>query len=178
MSERTFLSLFGSLFPRALDTGQWFSPSVCTSSFFMNAPRGLTWRRTIGSVWGAEANLRELKSVKERKRTRTNHHCLVYPALKQNSPELVAEFHQPIILWSLTLKKKAKKDRKYESKNVLESISLVCLPIWLFIPSEQPFQSLTLCGEWVWGMWRLSSRFRQWRVCSQLLAIQSLFFHW
>lgn len=38
---------------------------------------------------------------------------------------------------------------------------LTCLPpIWLFIPSEQPFHSLTPRGEWVWEMLRLSSRLR------------------
>lgn len=129
---------------------------LCIALHDVSASRDArTFRRTAGSKRGDQTSLRKLKWSERKGQGQTNIALFLSPS-SEEFPGAWGSLGSisPSFSSHCNLKKKKM------------SITLECLtclpPIWLFIPSEQPFHSLTPCGKWVWGMLRLSSRSRHW----------------
>ena len=118
----------------------WESGNIAPVSSPCTAPHDRRAPEMLSHLEGLQVQNEVMKPAsgsknkgKEEKRTRTNHRC-VFITLKWRIPlssRLSGHNH-------CHLKKK---------KINNPGICLPCLPpIWLFIPSEQPFHSLTPCG--------------------------------
>lgn len=123
------------------------------------------------SVWGDGTSLRKLKSSERREKNedKPSLFCF-YSSLVKNSLELVALWAPSALPSPITA---SLKTNKSWNVSYLFASHLIIYPVWTAFPITNPM--------WHVGLGNVEIIFQvqalHW-VCSQLLAIQSLFFHW